>query len=183
MDETTRRLSFVYEGWEGYNRSLMHAVEGLTVDQLRYRLTEGLRSVGEIASHIAFGRIDWFVRMDAPGSAELSARAALLTSRKELADDALAIVDWLASTWSMIGSTLSAWTVDDLVRTYEHEYWGNVYAVSYQWTIWRIMAHDIHHGGQLSELLIAQGIPATELVDLGGHLTEPPIVRQTPPKD
>ena len=31
-----------------------------------------MRSVGEIARHIAIGRFCWFVRMDAPGSAELA---------------------------------------------------------------------------------------------------------------
>ncbi len=74
----------------------------------------------------------------------------------------------------MIADTLALWTVDDLAETYNHEYQGRVYAVSRQWTIWRIMAHDIHHGGQLSELLAMQGLFPLELTLLGGHLTEPP---------
>jgi len=76
----------------------------------------------------------------------------------------------------MVESTLAHWTVDDLSHTYRHSYQGKIYAVSRQWTIWRIMAHDIHHGGQLSELLSMQGITPLELTLLGGHLTEPPIV-------
>jgi uncharacterized damage-inducible protein DinB len=135
-----------------------------------------MRSVGEIAAHIAFGRIDWFTRMDAPHSSDLAREAS--TSQDSIAHDAFEIVRWLQKTWHMVEATLSSWTVDDLSVTYEHEYWGNVYAVSRQWTIWRIMAHDIQHGGQLSVLLSMQGIKAPELIDLGGHLTEPPIVRK-----
>lgn len=171
-------LASVFEGWDGYNTSLIHAVEGLTPAQLAWRPADGMRSVGEIAAHIAFGRIDWFARMKAPKSAEL-VQAAAAVSQEAVAVDAAAIVEWLTSTWSMIDATLTGWTVDDLALGYEHEYWGNVYAVSNQWTIWRIMAHDIQHGGQLTILLSMQGIAIPQLGDLGGHLTEPPIVRKS----
>ncbi len=49
--------------------------------------------------------------------------------------------------------------------------------MSYQWTIWRIMAHDIHHGGELSLMLGMQGIEAFELSGLGGHITMPPLAQ------
>jgi hypothetical protein len=65
--------------------------------------------------------------------------------------------------------------VDDLHRTYRHTWRGDTYAVSYQWTIWRIMAHDIHHGGELVIMLGMQGIENFELGDLGGHIIEPPL--------
>jgi uncharacterized damage-inducible protein DinB len=53
----------------------------------------------------------------------------------------------------MIAGTLDQWTVTDLARTYRHEYYGKVYTISYQWTIWRIMTHDIHHRGELALML------------------------------
>jgi len=171
-------LTSVFAGWEGYNTSLIHAIDGLTPDQLGFRAVEGMRSVGEIAAHIAFGRIDWFARMGAVGSADLVKRAAEVPSKEAVETDAAAIVEWLQITWKMIEDTLAVWTVDDLTEYYEHEYWGNVYAISNQWTIWRIMAHDIQHGGQLTILLSMQGIAIPELGDLGGHLAEPPILRK-----
>jgi hypothetical protein len=51
--------------------------------------------------------------------------------------------------------------------------------VSRQWTIWRIMAHDIHHGGELVLMLGMQGIDNFELGDLGGHIIEPPLAPQS----
>lgn len=169
-------LKSVFEGWDGYQVSLSHAVAPLTRDQLAFRPSADARSVGEIAAHIAFGRIDWFVRMGAPLSAELAAEAEGV-SQEAVAADAAEIVRWLDKTWRMIDATLSGWTVDDLATTYRHEYWGKVFAISRQWTIWRIMAHDIQHGGQLTVLLGMQGISIPELGDLGGHLTEPPSSR------
>ena len=93
--------------------------------------------------------------------------------------NAAELVRRLEVTWSMIQETLARWTVGDLAKTYEHVYWGKTYAISRQWTIWRILAHDLHHGGELAILLGLQGIEIPELGDLGGHLAEPPLAEDT----
>lgn len=67
-------LDFIYEGWIGYRSSIVKAVAPLTAEQLAWQPTAHLRSVGELVRHIALGPIDWFLRMDAPGSSELAAR-------------------------------------------------------------------------------------------------------------
>ncbi len=73
MGSNADSLRAVFDGWDGYHLSLVHATAPLTREQLVWRLTPDQRSVGELAEHIALGRIDWFRRMDAPGSAELAA--------------------------------------------------------------------------------------------------------------
>jgi uncharacterized damage-inducible protein DinB len=176
-------LCKVFEGWEGYNTSLIHAVEPLTADQLQFRPVASMRSVGEVAAHIALGRIDWFRRMSAPGSADLVQQLVndgLMSGDRidetPIANDVAAIVGWLTRSWEMVARTLAEWTVVDLAKWYPHTYRDRTYAVSRQWTIWRIMAHDIHHGGQLSMMLAMPGIEPDELTGLGGHLTEVPLV-------
>jgi uncharacterized damage-inducible protein DinB len=62
----------VYEGWEGHQTSLVHAIAPLTAEQLLWRPAAQLHSVGELARHISLGRIVWFLRMNAPGSAALA---------------------------------------------------------------------------------------------------------------
>jgi uncharacterized damage-inducible protein DinB len=180
-------LMHVYRGWEGYQTSLVHAIAPLSPEQLAHRSAPYLRSVGEIARHISGGRITWFHRMPAPGSAELVRHVPAwegdeygnryVMEEALIADptDAAALVRWLEATWQMIEATLTQWTVDDLEPTFRHTYFGKTYAISRQWVIWRIMAHDIHHGGQLSELMMMQGIDLPELGDQGGHVTEVPL--------
>lgn len=75
----------------------------------------------------------------------------------------------------MIAKTLSTWTVEDINKTYRHTWQGETYAISRQWTIWRIMSHDLHHGGELAMMLGMQGIKNFELGDLGGHIIDPPL--------
>jgi hypothetical protein len=73
----------------------------------------------------------------------------------------------------MIQDGLARWTVDDLGKPLDlPPYQGRRYALTRQWVIWRILSHDIHHGGELAVMLGMQGIAVPELGDEGGHLTE-----------
>lgn len=176
----TGSLSKIFEGWDGYNTSVVHAIEPLTPEQLAFRSAHGMSSVGEVAAHIAFGRVGWFQNMGAPGAGELAEQIANIQmpggrATGPMTEDPAQLAKWLNRTWGMIAGTLNAWTVDDLSVTYPHTYWGKTYAVSRQWTLFRILAHDIHHGGQLTVMLGMQGIEPSELASLGGHLTEPPL--------
>lgn len=175
MNQNFIKLADVFQGWDGYQTSIVHAIMPLNQEQLLWRPAQHLRSVGELASHIAIGRVNWFERMSAPGSRELAQKVAMLGSEHAIAQNKDAIITWLEGSWKMIADTLDQWTVGDLARTYRHEYYGKVYAISYQWTIWRIMTHDVHHGGELALMLGMQGIAVPELGDLFGHLTEPPL--------
>jgi uncharacterized damage-inducible protein DinB len=178
------RLSEVFNGWGGYQTSLVHAIGPLSGEQLGWKPSEKVRSIGEIARHIALGRINWFLRMKAPGSEEVGAKIEAWDrdphGNKYVAEnavkvdrDARALVEWMETTWEMVDQTLKAWTVEDLAVTYRHVWRGDVYAVSRQWTLWRMMAHDIHHGGQIARVLAEQGIEAFELRGLGGHIVSP----------
>jgi len=179
-----RRLSEVFSGWEGYQTSLVHAVGPLTEEQLAWKPSEKVRSIGELARHIATGRINWFVRMKAPGSEELAKRITnwdydphgngyIVEKAIDIDRDAEKLVTWLEDTWGMISRTLAEWTVDDLDVTYRHVWRGDAYEITRQWTVWRIMAHDIHHGGQIARILAERGIEAFELRGLGGHIVSP----------
>lgn len=184
MPSETQSLMTVFSGWDGYHRSLVSAIAPLTQEQLRFRLANDRRSVGEIAAHIAFGRLDWFHRMSASGTDKLVEQAAPWWQpwseiSPDIEDSPTEIIHWLEVTWQMIETNLTQWTVEDLSWTYRQPYGGKVYAVSRQWVIWRIMAHDIHHGGQLSILLAAQGIDLPELGDNGGHIVEVPLADES----
>ena len=76
MSMVSDSLAMVFEGWEDYRRSIIHAVAPLTREQLLWRPAAHLRSVGELARHIALGPVGWFLWMGAPGSHELAGRIA-----------------------------------------------------------------------------------------------------------
>jgi uncharacterized damage-inducible protein DinB len=181
-DEVVTSLSMVYDGWAGHQQALLSAVIGLTPENLAWRGGEHLRTAGEIIDHIATGRVYWIHDILGVESAEVDEwvteacqpePAHPLKPGVDL--DAATLCSGLQATWGMIESALSRWTVVDLVRTFHHEYWGKTYVVPYQWVLWRIMAHDLHHGGELAFALGMQGIAIPDLGDQGGHLVTPKV--------
>ncbi len=174
MPENSVGLFAIFEGWEGYHLSIEHAMQSLEPHQLAFRPAPNLRSVGELCAHIALGRLAWFERLQAPGSQELYRQAIAMGWEPAISTNTKEILHWLNLTWQMIDQSLKLWTMNDLWRTFDQDYQGVKYRVSYQWVIWRIQAHDIHHGGELAVMLGMQGIAIPELGDLGGHLTMPP---------
>jgi uncharacterized damage-inducible protein DinB len=178
-------LASVYDGWGGYQTSLVGAVAPLSPEHLVWRPAAHRRSVGEIVRHIALGRVTWFARMGAPGTAEIVAKVPAWATDDDgaghavedavPADDPEGLRAWLEVSWRPVLHVLDEWTVADLATTYRHRWQGRDYAVSRQWTIWRIMAHDIHHGGQLAMMLGILGVDAFELRQLGGHVVLPDL--------
>jgi uncharacterized damage-inducible protein DinB len=177
-------LATVFDGWNGYQTSLCHAIETLTSEQLRWRPAPHVRSLGEIIRHLSLGRITWLSRMDAPGIADIRFQVPRWYTdgdgARHVVEDAApcdqndVLIQWLELSWRPIQRVLDEWTVENLFQTFLHQFRGTQYRVSYQWTLWRIMSHDIHHGGQVAMMLACQNIPALELRALGGHIVAPP---------
>ncbi len=186
MSGNATSLLTVYDGWAGHQQALLSAVIALTPEQLAWRGGEHLRSAGELIGHIATGRISWIHDVLGVESEAVdqwvdtccdTSRGSFSHRLKAGVDlDAARLVAGLEATWSMIEGALSGWTVEDLSRTFHHHFQDKTYVVPYQWVLWRIMAHDIHHGGELAFALGMQGIAIEELGDQGGHLVTPKVV-------
>lgn len=168
----------IFEGWEGYQASLLKAVAPRSPEELTWKPAAHLRSAGELAAHISYGRIIWGARMGAPGSEDLAAEVRQVPDPEAIVKNPAELVQWLEKSWNMLAATLDKWTVTDLRTTYRQEYQGRAYAVTRQWTLWRILAHDLHHGGELAVTFGLQGIELPELGELGGHLTMPPLLEE-----
>ncbi len=183
----SQSLQQIFEGWDGYQKSLVSAVSDLTEEQLAFRPAPKIRNAAEIVRHISAGRLTWLLRIEAPGSVELAnkveewhtdADGARHVQEESIPLDKATLLEWLMESGAMVVAMLHQWTTEELAQSYRHKFRGTTYQVSFQWTIFRILLHDVHHGGQLSLVLEVQGIIPLELGWLGGHLTEPQRVEQ-----
>lgn len=142
-----------FASWQDYQAALKHAIAPLTEEQLQRRLLPGLRTPGEIAEHIVFGRALHLHRALGEGAAELTP---LL--RWADADDpphpAAEIVQGLELTWRFITDCLMRGSPADVIPDEE--------APIVQ-TIWGLLDHDLPHAGELSLLLGADGLPGVEI--------------------
>jgi len=142
-----------FESWRDYQEALKRAIAPLTEVQLQRRLIPGLRTPGEIAEHIVFGRAYHLNHTLGEVAAEL---VPLL--RWEDPDDpsrtAVEILSGLELTWRFIASCLMSGSLTDAVPEQE--------ALTIQ-TIWGLLDHDLPHAGELSLLLGANGLDGVEI--------------------
>lgn len=142
-----------FESWQDYQDALKRAIAPLTGEQLQRRLIPGLRTPGEIAVHIVFGRALHLHRA-------LGQRVAELTPflQWENAGDPLPtaadIVHGLDLTWQLITACLMRGSPIDTISEEE---------ASIMQTIWGLLDHDLPHAGELSLLLGADGLPGVEI--------------------
>lgn len=142
-----------FESWQDYQEALKRAIVPLTEEQLQRRLLPGLRTPGEIAEHIVFGRALHLHRTLGEGVTELT-----LLLRWEDTDHpphtAAEILHGLELTWRFITACLMRGSPTDAISEAE---------VPIMQTIWGLLDHDLPHAGELSLLLGADGMPGVEI--------------------
>jgi hypothetical protein len=146
----------VFESWQDYQDALKRAIAPLTEEQLQRRLLPGLRTPGEIATHIVFGRAKWVHHALGDDAAEL---VPLLRWDDEAgtvgqAHNAAEILEGLELTWRYIAATLMRGTPGDDLTAKDAEI---------RQSIWGMLDHDLPHAGELSLLLGAAGLPGVEI--------------------
>jgi uncharacterized damage-inducible protein DinB len=151
----------ILESWQYYQDELTRVIAVLTEEQMSLRLVPGMRSLGEIAEHIVTARALWLPRALGEGDAELEQLEPI--ARWDEPDDpprtAAEVVYGLEVTWRLITSRLTRRPADDpcgadIIPDEE---------VSQLRIVWGLLEHDLHHGGELSFVLGAYGLPAPEM--------------------
>jgi len=128
--------------WSDYQEALIRAVAPLTPEQLQQRPVPRLRTPGEIAAHIVYGR-------------------ALHLTHSLGSTAAAAVQPWLA--WDGSNAGPRKLLADTLQRgAPTDEVTDDDDATQIQ-TIWGLLDHDLPHAGELSLLLGAQGLPGVEI--------------------
>jgi hypothetical protein len=143
-----------FESWQDYQAALTRAIAPLTDEELRRRPIPGLRTPGEIAEHIVFGRALHLYRTLGEEAAALTP----LLSWDDAGDPphtAAEIVQGLELTWRFITERLMRGSPTDAIPASEE--------VLIVQSIWGLLDHDLPHAGELSLLLGADGMPGVEI--------------------
>jgi hypothetical protein len=141
-----------FESWQDYQEALKRAIAPLTEEQLRRRILPDLRTPGEIAEHIVFGRALHLHHTLGERATEL--KPLLRWDGTDPLHTAAEIVQGLELTWRFITDCLmSGSPTDDIPEE----------AISIVQTIWGLLDHDLPHAGELSLLLGAAGLPGVEI--------------------
>lgn len=152
----------IREGWKIYQNHLVAAIAPLTTDQLAFEISPDLRSIMMVAAHIVSARVWWFRFVMQEGSEEMEPMASW-DDEGEPFRSAAELVAGLETTWAIIESGLKRWTAADMVEVFYRPGSDKTRSYTRQWIIWHVLEHDLHHGGELSFALGAQGLPGIDL--------------------
>jgi uncharacterized damage-inducible protein DinB len=164
-------------GWANYQRLLLDVIDALTPDQLASRTASHQWAVWQLAGHAAGSRAYWI--HDVLGEGDAATRDLFRVQSTTVPDlpiedagwedderhprDAAELVDAFERTWAMIEECLGRWTWDDLAVEIPRRRSSGTQMVTRQWVIWHLMEHDLHHGGEISQILGSNGLSALEL--------------------
>jgi uncharacterized damage-inducible protein DinB len=139
---------------------LIKALEPLTEQQIGLRTADGLRSVGETCRHIIGARARW--SMFVLGLGDQKTNALARWDRPDMPERTTAeLTEGLRSSWDVLRAALSRWTAADLALTIPNLDPEPDEPAEYTrvWVIWHLLEHDLHHSGEITEILGAHGLP------------------------
>jgi uncharacterized damage-inducible protein DinB len=174
---TAEALSVVRDGWANHQELLVGALKGLTPEQLNLRTAPHQWAVWQLAGHMAGSRSYWFhdwIGEGEPAVRDLFRVASTTVPDLPLEDagweddedhprDAAELVEGLSVTWTVIEDCLSRWTADDLAVEFTKRRPSGDRTVTRGWVVWHVLEHDIHHGGEISQILGSHGLPPLDV--------------------
>jgi uncharacterized damage-inducible protein DinB len=176
--DAARILEPFVEGWAGYQQLLLDAIRPLTIEQLSSRTAPFQWTVWQLASHMAGSRAYWFndvlgegdaavwdmFRVESTTVPDLPLEDAGWEDDENHPRTAAELIDAFERTWTLLEEPLRRWTAEDLeVEFPRSRRDGEVRIVTRAWVVWHLIEHDLHHGGEISQILGTNGLPAPEL--------------------
>jgi len=160
-------LATFYDSWKQYQEQIRQAIAPLTGKQLALRVAPGLRSIGENAMHIVGCRMYWFTEfLGEDGGEEMKAyerwNEAALALRAPV-PTAAELAQGLDHTWQWMTDCLARWSPAEMQQTFPDNRDGKQVELSRAWVVWRVLEHDLHHGGELSLTLGMHGLQAPDI--------------------
>jgi uncharacterized damage-inducible protein DinB len=166
------------EGWAGYQRLLVDAIRPLSVERLSSRTAPFQWAVWQLAAHMSGSRAYWF--HDVLGEGDPAVREMFRVEETTVPDlpledagwedderhprAARELIDAFERTWAMIEECLRRWTAEDLEMEFSRTRpSGRVQTWTRGMVVWHLIEHDLHHGGEISQILGSNGIAAPEL--------------------
>jgi uncharacterized damage-inducible protein DinB len=160
-------------GWAKHQIRLIETIRPLTAEQLDYRTAPHQWTVWQLAAHMAGSAVYWFHDVLGEGDAatrdlfrvEHTTVPGLAPEDAQWEDDethprsAPELVDALERAWALVDDCLQRWTADDLETSVEQA--GRQHHRG--WVVWHVLEHDLHHGGEISQVLGTNGLTGLDL--------------------
>ena len=170
-------LQTFFDGWATYQTTLLAAMRTLSPEELASKTAPHQWAVWQLAGHVAGSRAYWL--HDVLGEGDQAVRDLFRMTTTTVPDLPLddagwedderrprtseELVDGLERTWAMVQGCLGRWSDDDLQEVFVRRRPTGDRSFTRAWVIWHLLEHDLHHGGEISQILGSNGLPALDL--------------------
>lgn len=161
--QTGSTLDVIYESWRGHNAKLRACVAPLTDEQLRLQPAAHMWPVQQLVQHIVSVRAGWFSGTLQDPDDAMAVYMETWGQRESPARSAAELVRGIDETWAFVESRLRRWTPAECAATFPDEWDGQVWQVSRSWVIYHVLEHDLHHGGEISQILGSNGLRGVDI--------------------
>lgn len=163
-----------YDGWADQQQSLLDSLAPLTLKQMQLRPATGEWAIWQLASNMAGGRLYWLCHVlgeDDQGFGDMfkvehvtipgaSLEWAGWEDNEERPRSAGEVAEAFRKTWAVVEACMENWSPDDLVMAKAAtDAWGKALTITPAEVLWRLMAHEVHHGSEISLILRVHGLP------------------------
>jgi uncharacterized damage-inducible protein DinB len=156
MDISQHTIAILYAGWKNYQDLVCRELRKLETSQLELRAAPGLRTLGEIARHMIGARARWFYGLEEGGEVFKALGSWDRQGAPERTPAELAQA--LETTWQGMHEAIARWTPEQWQQTFPGEDESEPETFTRAWVIWHLIEHDLHHGGEISLTLGANGL-------------------------
>jgi uncharacterized damage-inducible protein DinB len=163
-----------YAAWSKQQQVLLDSIRPLTPEQMQLRPAPDQWGIWQLCGNMAGGRLYWLCRMlgeDDHGVSQmfkvdhttvpgLQMEWAGWEDNEDRPRSAAECVEAFERTWAIVGECLDRWSLADLsVEVTRTDAFGREVTITPGWVIARLMAHEYHHGSEVSLILRVHGLP------------------------
>ena len=167
---SSQTIRAAYSNWPRYNGTFRDAVAGLTDEQLATKPSAERWPLWATIGHAACQRISWLCGFAGELGAENTPFPDALhrcpgDEYLEPVMTADELAEALDSTFRVVEGVLDRWTLEMLNEEIRRAFGGEEWVYTRGSVIQRVFAHDIWHGAEVNEALVAAGLPQIDLWD------------------
>ncbi|HEY1012596.1 MAG TPA: DinB family protein [Herpetosiphonaceae bacterium] len=159
---TGSTLEIIFENWRVYHEKLRDSIAQLADEHLALQPAPHMWPLGQLVQHIIGVRAGWFSGTLGENDEEMN-RYMEWGQRDSPARSPQELARGLDATWAFIEARLRRWTAEEFAETFPDEMYGEPVQVSRSWVAYHVLEHDLHHGGEISQLLGSHRLPAPDL--------------------
>ena len=156
----TSELKAFHDHWAHQQRVIVETLRPLTPEQVKLRAAPTEWAIWQLAGNMVGGRMYWLCFMLGEDDKGVGPEWTGWEDEPDHPRTADELVQAFEKTWEVAQAAVDRWSAEDLTtEVTRNNFWGQPTTISPAWVMCRLLAHEVHHGSEISLILRVHGLP------------------------